>query len=81
MYHNLLPSYGLPCFLYTKTETSCEICSAHHGIVIAELGAQDAALERSRHSGSSLGPATGADGLASGPVRVTGSDQQTFRDQ
>ena len=30
MYDNLLPFHGVPYFLYTKTETGCEICKGHH---------------------------------------------------
>ena len=32
MYDNLLPFHGVPSpyFLYTKTETGCEICKGHH---------------------------------------------------
>ena len=100
MYDNLLPFHGVPYFLYTKTETGCEICKGHHDCVAQGPGCcpgsfiwfstcrgvlyvgpggpeqRGSGWTQSSHSGSSLGPAPGADGLASGPV--TGSDQQTF---
>ena len=77
MYDNLLPFHGVPYFLYTKTETGCEICKGHPMIMmIAELRAWDAALDPSfgsAHVGGSfmLAQAAQSKEAQAGPSPVT----------